>query len=351
MINNIQAFRALAVLLVVANHAAQQSARVGSGSVFFETGAAGVDIFFVISGFIMCHITESAHDARRFMLSRFVRVAPTYYLVTALMAFAVAEVPQFFKTSIFDIGHVISSFLFIAWPHPTMRDAIPIYLPGWTLNYEFFFYVTFALFIPLNIMTRIVITSSVLLCLAVLRILPVQNAIYDFYTSSILIEFVYGMIVYWLHRNVHYHSRVGGLLLLAGSAIALVAVQYVWPTARGLENRFIVWGIPAALMVYSGLWLESSKSRVKAKSILFIGDASYSIYLTHLFTVGIVAVIWGRLHVPVQISDLGLIVACLIASTAVGSLFHVLLELPILRIMRGFLANRRKASLLGATTP
>ena len=155
---SIQILRALAALLVVFHHARYQ---IRDFEAFFyggiwQSGQAGVDIFFVISGFIMWVTT---HDRRttplQFLTNRIVRIVPLYWLLTLTVAAACLIAPSLFRGVVLAPEHVVKSLFFIPDFYPGMPTHIwPLLLPGWTLNYEMIFYVVFAvaLLLPRHLM-------------------------------------------------------------------------------------------------------------------------------------------------------------------------------------------------------
>src|SRR5580658_5421280 len=135
---SIQALRALAATAVVAYHALQW----GSGG--FDVGRAGVDVFFVISGFIMWRVT-SGRDVTpgAFLWRRVTRVAPLYWLTTLAVLAAALVWPGFLPEVRPGWRHLALSLAFI--PHLDPRGLpFPTLPPGWTLDYEALFYLTFA---------------------------------------------------------------------------------------------------------------------------------------------------------------------------------------------------------------
>jgi exopolysaccharide production protein ExoZ len=126
------------------------SARPGAfGSLFVDfawLGQVGVDIFFVISGFIMyfVHRGDFARPGmvKRFFLRRLVRVVPTYWLLTTLTVVGLVLLPGLFNSRTTDWGWITASYLFVPWQSPA-GDISPPVGPGWTLNYEMYFYVIF----------------------------------------------------------------------------------------------------------------------------------------------------------------------------------------------------------------
>lgn len=143
---SIQYLRGLAATMVVMRHAFQELGFLGhpmGGG--FLLGSAGVDVFFVISGFIMVWMVDTRPvGPLTFLWSRFTRVAPPYWIITGVVVVGLVVAPGMFGSSKLEARHALLSFLFLPAAHPTMGDAVPLYQPGWSLNYEMIFYVSFA---------------------------------------------------------------------------------------------------------------------------------------------------------------------------------------------------------------
>ena len=320
LIYNIQYLRFFAASMVVVQHGAW-----ANGPIEFATGAAGVDIFFVISGFVMVFITENKERSPiDFFLHRLVRVAPPYWFVTLAMATGLLLLPHAFSTSVFSLPHVLASLFFLPYPHPATQEIEPLYAPGWTLNYEFFFYSLFALALAVNFSARALLVSAVLLMIgAIGSVWPVNDVAYTFYTSPILIEFIFGMTVASLvNRGVSVGMKISGALLVAGVMLLAAGALY-WPVVRLSGDRFIVWGIPAALIVAGGTFLELSAGRLIVRPLLVLGDASYAIYVTHFMLWGPIVKMWEWVGLP---QGWLRVIVIFIISIAVGVAFHFTIE-------------------------
>src|ERR1700683_54314 len=139
MILNVQYLRAIAALFVVYFHARiTLRYSLGSDSPGSVFGGVGVDIFFVISGFIMWQIgAAKLLPAAEFLKKRLTRIVPMYWIVTFCMFPMPAISGTIAEGNVIDFKQLIASLLFVPWPSQTFA---PVYPPGWTLNYEMFFY-------------------------------------------------------------------------------------------------------------------------------------------------------------------------------------------------------------------
>lgn len=338
LIYSAQYLRFIAASMVVLVHAYELIPPHGIGDIghSFNLGAAGVDIFFVISGFIMCMITQTREKgAGDFLLHRLLRVAPPYWAITALMTLLVVFAPQLFDSSRIVIPHVLTSFLFLPWPHPVLGDALPIYFPGWTLNYEALFYVIFALFLRFGLKVRIISVGAILLGLAITGlVLPGESEVCRFYTRPIMIEFMFGMLIAacYLSGKVPEKPICWGMIVLSVALFVVGAVY--WPVARLATERFLVWGIPAALLVAGSIFLESHHGVRRNEFFRLLGDASYAAYLTHFFVIGAIGVAWSKLHLERLGSDVYMILTCFLLSWISGIVYHLLFEKPVVNWLR-----------------
>ncbi len=142
---SIQYLRAVAAYLVVLFHISATLNGKGSDIAVFETGAIGVDIFFVLSGFLMAMIVGQRREIDgQFLLRRIIRIAPLYYLLTSVLFVIAALAPDFLVSDRLNFAQLFASFLFIPFPSADGSLA-PILSLGWTLNYEMFFYCLIAL--------------------------------------------------------------------------------------------------------------------------------------------------------------------------------------------------------------
>ena len=146
---SIQHLRAIAALSVALFHACQWS------QIDFGIGAAGVDLFFVISGFVMWTVTAGREAAPlTFLRRRVIRVAPLYWIVTLALVAGALVFPQRFPEVEPRADHILLSLAFIQHMNPA-GQPFPILAPGWTLNYEAVFYLVFASTLILPVRRRI----------------------------------------------------------------------------------------------------------------------------------------------------------------------------------------------------
>lgn len=334
-IDNIQVLRAVAALLVVFVHLDQFLRRLG----LTPFGHGGVDLFFVISGFIMVYTTRGRPiTAAAFLRSRITRIAPIYWLIT-LAVFAVALVaPSLLQATSSDPEQLAKSLLFI--PFQKANGLVqPMLFVGWTLNFEMFFYALFAL--GLLFPNRKVGAAAVVALLGALvvlgRVARPDGVIAAFYTRPILLEFAAGMLLGTLGSEVKTHTPLGRRALTAACLGGLVATALV-PLAMPGVSRLFTQGMPATLVAASAIVLHQSGVTLalgprSLRTLLLLGNASYSIYLTHPFVTQTLQKLGQRLA-PSPALTLVLIAVTLLAVTALGIITHLLVERPLTRVVK-----------------
>lgn len=282
---NIQILRAVAALMVVVHHVSDALKRDGlnwfvhSLGSLDQVGAAGVDLFFVISGFIMVHVGGSGFQGTReaigFLRRRFLRIYPAYWIVTGV-AISIWAAGVGFRSQQVDVVYLVKSLLcFPMFRHPLVDQ-------GWTLSFELYFYVLFALgMFLLKSPGRFVITAGAWFFLSWLAGQATGIALITrFLGNPMLFEFLAGAVVGILHRR----GRIPTRPLLGAVALVLAIVVLGTGAAMGVDWRWrtVVWGGPATLVLVASLSLPQVRGD-RGNPLLVMGDASYSIYLVHGF--------------------------------------------------------------------
>lgn len=333
---SIQYLRAAAALAVLFYHISAMSQETwGLDPAHIDhAGAAGVDLFFVISGFVMAMIVARPGDfnSKDFSIRRISRVAPAYWVVTFGVFVLGWIMPQLFNAATTDLQALLVSLFFLAVDHGD-GDTGPLLGVGWTLNYEMFFYAVVALSAGLLGDRRLIATSTTLIALVVLGLcLKPAHPSLVFYADPILLEFVLGILVFrtWNHTRETGQNLAPMAMLITGAVLLLVQ----WERPAG-EWRVLLWGVPAAAVLYGTLGTLTFRNALLSR----LGDWSYALYLTHVFVISLyIKHIISRvtfIELPWQVHYLIMTaVAC-----ACAGLFYVLVERPlsgwVLRMMRG----------------
>lgn len=335
VIVNLQALRALAAFMVIFVHLEQLLAVLGL-PIF---GWGGVDIFFVISGFIMVHTTRQARPSGwAFFKNRIARIAPLYWLLTGVV-FAIALVaPSLLQATRADWSELVRSLLFIPFAKSD-GQVKPVLFLGWTLNYEMFFYAVFAFgLMARNYLWGCLGVMAVLTALVLVRLVTpiasggdsVWSVLAYFYTSPLLLEFVMGMGLALLVDWIPARSPAPALTRPAIIVVCAVCIGLVIaaPFILGDVSSVISCGLPAMVLVALAVAADRWGWRITNPIILLIGDASYALYLSHPFVTQ-AAQKAGRMvdaNAPVAVA---LIVAALIGACVFAVLLHKFVERPL----------------------
>jgi peptidoglycan/LPS O-acetylase OafA/YrhL len=233
-LGRVQILRFFAATAVLFAHLQHEALAHLPGAVGFRPfslidGGFGVDLFFVISGFIMYHVSAEKFGcegaAREFLVRRYLRIAPLYYLATVLMLLATFTISGAVSIARPDPVHVATSFLFF----PSMNEAaqvVPVLKLGWTLNFEAYFYVVFALALLFGRKAGLVVLTLVLLSVVLLaQILPQPPVAIAFWGQSLVLEFLGGIGVAVIYRRGVRLNRTKAWALIGASLLILVALR------------------------------------------------------------------------------------------------------------------------------
>lgn len=328
----IQYLRGLAAAGVVIFHVYEEP--LGPAGRSFEIGRHGVDVFFVISGFIMY---SAARDERfvQFISRRLIRVFPLYWLATAL---AVLLYSGFDNIRPSGTETVLSLALLPHYSEAHPAEIWPILVPGWTLSYELWFYLLFAL----GIAARRVVAVPVLAIAALVTlglVLKPQLAPLVVATNPLLVEFLLGLLI-----ALAVHRRPA---LLPGIVLATLAAA-LGGAALGSSEVAIYAG--AAAIVSGALWLERRSPGKPVAVLRLLGDASYSVYLFHLpFLFVFFRIASAQLVTPSAAAANVMAIVAIVAALSVGVLLHLTVEKPALRILNGW--NRRLLARVAPPAP
>jgi exopolysaccharide production protein ExoZ len=354
---DLQILRFVAAALVLVSHVqheALKSAFLSLGAYHPWNGiylAGGVDIFFVISGFIMYAIGSGefgkAGAAKRFMLRRIVRIVPPYWLFTSAMILAAIVFRDHVTHSALSIDHILASYFFLPYDN-AYGKAYPVLMLGWTLNYEFFFYVIFALALLFGKRIGLFVVFGIIGCFGLLGATGVLDKLpFSFWGNPIVFEFLFGIVLAMMHERGSRLSSVAGWLLAAAGFAAMWILNDLGVAGNYWNARIFWMGLPA-LAICAGVVLRKNPEPGAVKNwFVLLGDASYSIYLSHPFALNAVALLWKS--TGVRNAWIYVTVACL-ASLLVGVLVHLMIEKPMTAYLNKMI-DRRLGQRRGGVLP
>jgi exopolysaccharide production protein ExoZ len=312
-----------------------------------EMGAIGVDLFFVISGFVMALSARrfaGPMGAGAFLALRFVRIAPLFYLASlAMLAVSLRG------GAAIDPSSVLNSLTFI----PIFDDETyswPLHYLGWTLAFEFAFYLVVAALIASGRGARADLLLAAIVSIPFLGfLLQAQSAAWKVLTNPILWEFALGVFAYllWERRWIRWlrlpFAILAGLALVAivialwlgqdqlaasGWDAAIGNASYGTDTVEGVTSasRTLYWGFPMFLFFCAVVGFAGVSDAPCGRLLKLLGDASYSIYLSHLFVIMLMTAVVERLALHPDL----VVVASLIGAAVVGIVVYRLAEKPML---------------------
>jgi peptidoglycan/LPS O-acetylase OafA/YrhL len=336
----VQALRAAAALSVAFVHIAHDAVTNGadpSGAIEqvikFMPWDAGVDIFFVISGFIIIHASAPLFGTRSgplvFLRRRLTRIVPLYWLCTMAFLGVLWAGRGAIHGDIGGLPFIIASFLFIPWPRPDglMQPAFGL---GWTLNYEMFFY---AVLTPFLLLSRRVAVPAAGLLLVILvaaeAVLHVANPQLGFWSSPIILEFCAGMALAQI--------STGGAVPPVAARLALpIAALVTLHLCAGLDPawRPLAFGIPAAALVAAAVLAPPAPPSRFGRLFVLVGDASYAMYLIHPFVMRFLSVLWHKFHAQNELAGTMYIAVGIIIAQAAALFINRVAERRLTNLLR-----------------
>jgi len=325
---NIQILRAFAALAVVAYHT---NYRVPG---LLHTDFLGVAIFFVISGFIMSYIRETAGV---FLVRRIIRIVPLYWLGTCLYAAMVVLIyPRIGKAT--DNTVTLSTFLqdIFFVPRFDRNEALvfPVLGVGWTLNLEMYFYTLFAAMLFINRRLAPILVGATLLAFWIVARMFTPSPFVSFLAHDYVVYFVFGITVFYLWRAIPKSASVGGLCLVSGFCMLV----YFAISGSDLSAK-----LAAPMIVLGAVILESAGYPLKLRAPLLLGSASYALYLFHPFIIGLARAGFTP--------DSNVATATIVTATCVvlAIFIHKRIEIAILSKLRGLTSMMMAKSLAKST--
>ncbi len=345
-IHSIQVLRALAAFMVAIHHVQADAAVVAAraGLSFMRSDLlpwmAGVDIFFVVSGFIMVHASQDLFGrdgaARLFLKRRLARIVPLYWAMTTLFLLAGLAVPAALNSGVPNLRQILGSYLF--WPVVSTQGLVqPVYSLGWTLNYEMLFYALFAAGLMLPRRWTLPAVAFVLALLVGAESLSDRQALpFGFWGQPIVLEFAAGMgLAVLRQKGLRLQGVVRIAVALAGVGLLVIAAHL--PGTDGAWSS-VLWRGSAAvlLMLAAGCGRDGIAPLPPVRALAAVGDASYALYLVHPFVVRGMREVVLRLglHSPALYVALALI-----GSVVAALLLYRFFEKPATRLARRWLGG------------
>jgi peptidoglycan/LPS O-acetylase OafA/YrhL len=352
----VQALRAVGALLVAWAHAIDEV----QGSLgnplqarffYFENfGSSGLDIFFVISGFVVSLVAaraanrdkeSSGSSAVHFLSRRITRIFPLFLMITAFLLARVLKAGRLHEAK---ISWLPTLLLLPSFDFPASGPLLSL---GWSLIFELYFYLLLAAFLLFT--KRSVVRSTVtFLCgmVALGLIAGFRHPLLIFWMNPLILEFVFGCLIGLLFDRCSKANLSFGRLGLGLAALGVALLAATVFTGYGAASaatsilagqdcwlRVAVWGLPSALLVGGVIFCAPAMRSVPARLLVFLGDASYSIYLCTIPALDVIRRFWRHFGSPG--ADVGVfqgILSCVVA----GVVCYLIVERPLMRFFHNW---------------
>ncbi len=321
-ISNIQILRGIAVLMVVFSHISQtlnQYELELNSQYISYFGSLGVDIFFIISGFIMVVVTQNKFknylNVKNFLFSRFSRIYPLYWIY-AFTAFFI---------SVGDLNYRFIETLFLL---PQKNTVLAV---AWSLIYELYFYLIFALFM-LFISERFLLLVSIswgIIMMLFFHFTNIDNEYFKVATSPLILEFIIGIIIanYYLKLNNNIYIS---FIILFFHIVIIYIFKQIFIINSFWFGYFIEHSLVASFIVFVFLMFKDGSSYLN-KSIEYIGDISYGIYLSHIFQLIVLVKVFNYF----EITNIYFIIFTMLISVLIyGVISYKYIEKPLILFTR-----------------
>ena len=340
-LKSIQALRGIAVITVVLLHLKLVERKYSPTNFllpdWLDFGIFGVDLFFVISGFVMVTVTQekfqSSKSSLLFLYHRVSRIYPLYWVYTTIALIVFKIQPSWVNSSQGNQANILSSYLLLP------DNLLPLVQVGWTLIHEMYFYVVF--FVIMLFLPGKYLPIALLLWGGTIAMFGPStiNPFYNLILHPLTIEFIAGCFIA-MYFNYVQPFRLNGLLLIFFSFISILVailsfVYFRSQTGYAPDNwdRVLYYGIPAALIVF--FIVNAEKNSLSLPQFLIqVGNASYSIYLSHLFTINAIGKIWSIFNSSSIIDNFFIVPATIGMVLFIGFASYWYVEIPLLNLSR-----------------
>ena len=353
----IQVLRAIAALSVAVGHTQRNAILVAAANhrefdpILLDLTEAGVDLFFVISGFVMVFASRDLFakpgGGLVFLSRRIARIVPLYWSMTTIFLTAMLVSPNLIPVGRLGPAEILASYFFVPYYRPEEHWMHPVYSVGWTLNYEMFFYAVFGCVIAFPVKRALMVLTAVFCTLTVAGVIfrPAPG-IFFFWSRPIILEFVMGAWIGYVRlTEFRVTNRTAAILVLAGAAgFALQVIIGIY--AHGYW-RPLVWGLPAAAIIAAATLSNwNIAARGVWKPMVLLGGASYALYLVHPMAVHAMHLLWVKLGLPAYASETVYFFVTLAPLPLVAVAIYLCFEKPVTKALQmplqhRFLALRR----------
>ncbi|MGS2872605.1 acyltransferase family protein [Enterobacter huaxiensis] len=354
-IYSIHYIRGIASILVILYHFRGNLngiyAQSNLGDLLFGRGGIGVDLFFVLSGFIIAFSTKKSTGSIDFIFKRVFRIYPVYLACMLLML----TLPSFHLD-----GNFLKSLFFI---HLDYQYTAPVFgyafiFAAWTLTYEIIFYALFCISQTLSHKYRTIICSlTIVLVVVLLQAIFNDNisffgnatispgtdsepSILKILASPMMIEFVYGMLIFHIYEFLSKHSTAISKMHIKAICVAGITFSIIcYMTGYLTYSGPIGAGLIAAILFISVLSIESLYGSFRSNVLNLLGNLSYSMYLSHVFVIRFVQAYGKDIDFIRYTSGFSRIIFMLMLTVLISYVLYHIVEKPFINLGRVLVAK------------
>lgn len=336
---NIQALRGISILLIILYHLLAIEQKYNHGVAVlpdcFYIAFSAVDLFFIISGFVMVAVSQGQfrhqYAIQNFIYHRLTRIFPAYWFYFFILLVIYLIKPNLINASQAHQVNLLESFFLLP------QDKLPLIAVGWTLTYELYFYMVFACFLALPekyFRYAIAVWASIILIVTFSTpnfSSPTLQVIFN----PLTLEFIAGCVIgRLLYAGIH---KYGSFFLVFGSTLLIINYllyrQFISHTVPDGLLRVCLYGIPQACIVYAAVALEIRRNYF-SKLLVLLGDSSYSTYLTHVMVLSVLGRLWNIIFIPNKFIMIMAFITMVVSCLVFGYISYRLLEKPLIAFFR-----------------
>lgn len=292
-------------------------------------GKYGVDIFFVISGFIMAYIVDTKYKnygyITIFLKKRILRIVPLYWICCSVLALLLYFFPSIFSRMSFNFKEIVLTYLFIPYT-PSGSNGCPIYEVGWTLSYEMYFYLIVAISLVMDKKTSI-LSMGIFFILCTLMNTYSETPITKLLTSPFLLLFYAGFLLGHLYNSSYTASVSISYICIACGVIIPIYLLF-------FDFNALVCAFGAFVLTAGFVFLDKKNKPHIPKTFILLGDSSYSLYLTHYMAVPFLGKLFVKSNLVHFMSPLLFITTLTLVCCIIAVLSYFTLERTTARCLR-----------------
>jgi exopolysaccharide production protein ExoZ len=347
-LTSIQSLRGFAALAVCLAHLHAVETKFGGTPLLGNwalIGFGGVDLFFVISGFVMVWVTRTDQGKPsalpRFWLARFLRIYPMWWLVLSAVVAVWMVKPEWVYASHLTNPDILKSYLLFP------AKELPLHAVGWTLIHEVWFYLVFGLMLltPARLLPALLVLWCGIVTAAAVAFPAPSDPVLALIRHPLTLEFILGAGIGLLAtRRIFPGPRV---ILQTGCVVLLLTMLSTWSAPQApfeaQWSRVALFGVPAAIIIWGWVGLEVTTRQAAPRWCQALGNWSYGLYLIHV----LVFVAIGRVAAPLSrdgmLDNLALLVVALSVTIFTAFMMHIVVEKPLQKLAHHVLKSPKNA--------